>query len=504
MADRKQELQDAQLKGEAIVQNASQNTSQNDTDTVAAKVLSDPRADDMYSMSYADAKLKYGKRVGKASTGIFMTPEQFEKNKAIWSKSREDAAPKATTTATEPVAPVQTKQASNLGGMTTDEWVASQKSKGLSDDEIAEAYEKEGYSRNGEKFKSAMQKYSKPAEDATKTEPTALDDTTAQDKAFEKKEALTELVDSTMEKHGESLKNLYDTMEDEYKKKYENRKNAAELAEFMPKWAIAHYLDGDFGKRGSGKALGTLGYFLMDKIGTSLSNASLVARGMSPSQKTALQTYNETMLENAMKRDDVNRSQIMSLDLDNVSKNADALRQAGYDTKITLAKDMYSDYLQKYGEQIDSQALVQMKKQAADYYDKMSDADKAAYDRYLAVLSSDPDRQMEGMAKMQKAKLDAKYATDDATKTKAYAEAAITVAQSQLTQKQIDMVQAQIDNAIRSGKLTEAQASLVWKDVALKQKDLDWYNANALQKQITGYVDTASGVIDSIIPDSLF
>lgn len=49
-----------------------------------------------------------------------------------------------------------TKPMSNLGGMTTHDWVVSKKNAGLNQEQISTEYEKEGYSRNGPKFIAAM------------------------------------------------------------------------------------------------------------------------------------------------------------------------------------------------------------------------------------------------------------------------------------------------------------------------------------------------------------
>ena len=45
-------------------------------------------------------------------------------------------------------------------------------------------------------------------------------------------------------------------------------------------------MNGDFGKKSSPNAIATMGFFILDKIGTALVNASQVARGMSPSAKS--------------------------------------------------------------------------------------------------------------------------------------------------------------------------------------------------------------------------
>lgn len=54
----------------------------------------------------------------------------------------------------------------------------------------------------------------------------------------------------------------------------------------LNRFVIQAYLNGDFGKKSSPNAIATMGFFILDKIGTALVNASQVARGMSPSAKS--------------------------------------------------------------------------------------------------------------------------------------------------------------------------------------------------------------------------
>lgn len=152
-----------------------------------------------------------------------------------------------------PAAP-QVKQGSNLGGLTTEEWVKQMRAKGLSDEEITAAYEKEGYSREGSKFKAAMEKY-KAQDSETKTE-------TKKDETGDPLEKAEEL---------------------------EQPQTPADIKKFsndLNRFVIQAYLNGDFGKKSSPNAIATMGFFILDKIGTALVNASQVARGMSPSAKS--------------------------------------------------------------------------------------------------------------------------------------------------------------------------------------------------------------------------
>ena len=54
----------------------------------------------------------------------------------------------------------------------------------------------------------------------------------------------------------------------------------------LNRFVIQAYLNGDFGKKSSPNAIASMGFFILDKLGTALVNASEVARGMSPSAKS--------------------------------------------------------------------------------------------------------------------------------------------------------------------------------------------------------------------------
>ena len=132
------------------------------------------------------------------------------------------------------------------------------RSKGMSDEEITAAYEKEGYSREGPKFKAAMEKdkAQEPEQEDKKDE--------AKDKKDETKDP--------PEKEGGP----------------EQPQTPADIKRFsndLNRFVIQSYLNGDFGKKSSPNAIATMGFFILDKIGTALVNASQVARGMSPSAK---------------------------------------------------------------------------------------------------------------------------------------------------------------------------------------------------------------------------
>ena len=333
----------------------------------------------------------------------------------------------------------------------------------------------------------------------------ALQDTRAEDEALDKKEeALDKVLDKSKIRR-EELDEEWDKLLADNEAELDKHKDAAELANFLPRFAIQHYLEGNFGKRGSAKAIGTLGYFLLDKIGVSLVNASQVARGMSPTQKTALEQYNAKMMDAAINRDDKNRTKINEEKINTIVKNSDALRKAGFDTEITLGNDMASKYLSQHADQINEQVYLQLKKQAADWYNNnLSDSDKMSVDRLLLALSSNPSDRQKAIFKNQLLNYAANAELDKARaeqyKYQAEEQKAKAKVVDKLTKAQLNKAETEIENMKKNGLLTDAQAADAWKIANIHQKDLNWYDTNQWQKQITGYLKLATEAIDAVTP----
>ena len=332
----------------------------------------------------------------------------------------------------------------------------------------------------------------------------ALQDTRAEDEALDKKEeALDKVLDKSKIRR-EELDEEWDKLLADNEAELDKHKDAAELANFLPRFAIQHYLEGNFGKRGSAKAIGTLGYFLLDKIGASMVNASQVARGMSPTQKTALEQYNAKMMDAAINRDDKNRSKINEEKVNTIIKNSDALRKAGFDTEVTLGNDMASKYLSQHADQINEQVYLKLKKQAADWYDKLSDSEKMSVDRLFLAMSTNPSDRQKGILQYQLKGYEANAQEDTARAEKAKYEQAEYKAKTKvvdkLTKAQLNKAETEIENMKKAGLLSDAQTADAWKIVGIHQKDLDWYNANQWQKQITGYLKPATEAIDAVTP----
>ena len=332
----------------------------------------------------------------------------------------------------------------------------------------------------------------------------ALQDTRAEDEALDKKqEALDKVLDKSKTRR-EELDEEWDKLLADNEAELDKHKDAAELANFLPRFAIQHYLEGNFGKRGSAKAIGTLGYFLLDKIGASMVNASQVARGMSPTQKTALEQYNAKMMDAAINRDDKNRSKINEEKINTIVKNSDALRQAGFDTEITLGNDMASKYLSQHADQINEQVYLQLKKQAADWYNNLSDSEKMSVDRLFLAMSTNPSERQKGILQYQLKGYEANAQEDTARAEKAKYEQAEYKAKTKvvdkLTKAQLNKAETEIENMKKAGLLSDAQTADAWKIVGIHQKDLDWRDAQEWQKQITGYLKPATEAIDAVTP----
>lgn len=327
-----------------------------------------------------------------------------------------------------------------------------------------------------------------------------LDDTSTQDKALETKEDALDKVLKDAQLRRDELSKEWDDLLAKNEKELDKHKDAADLAEFLPKFAISHYLRGDFGKKGSAEAIGTLGYFLLDKIGTSLVNASLVARGISPTQTTMLQKYNEKMMDTAITRDDKNRTQINEEKINNIIKNSDALREAGYASEVKLGNDMASKYLSQHADQVDEQAYLQLKKQAASWYNKLTDDDKMMVDRLMLAMSANPSERQKAILQYQLLNYEAGAEEDKKRKADALYGQIIIKNQAALSDKEVAKAQAVINQIVAATGISKAQEADIWKQVNLHQKDIDWYDSKAVQQQITGYAGAVTNAVGAVMP----
>lgn len=308
---------------------------------------------------------------------------------------------------------------------------------------------KEGYSFNRPDIKD-----DKKEED--KYNP--LDKTESSDKGLNKKvDTVKKETKEFVSDYSNLMNEVVSDQENYLEDKLSKRKATSDLKNYLPNFAISRYLNDDFGDKKSKQAKQTLGFFLLDKIGKGMINASQVARGMTPSEKTALQTYNETQMENALKRDDEKLSKIQNIDLDSISKNSDEFRNIGV-SGIKLGNDSISNALRQYQDQIDDKTLLATIKENADWLENMSEKDKQSMIRLLALRSATTDERALSLIDIQESKLKSQYASTEADKKKYEADALISTLRAKMTPLEAKKFDTEIQILKKENKYYDASA----------------------------------------------
>ena len=141
-----------------------------------------------------------------------------------------------------------------LNGLSTDEWVKKQFADGLTEEAIKNQYKAFGYSIDGPKLLAAIDKY----------------------KPFTNEE-----INQEAERQQKTAKQQEEEKEEEAEK--------APIKEFsknLNRFVVQAYLNGDFGKKSDPNAIVSMGYFILDKIGAAIVNASQTARGLTPTEES--------------------------------------------------------------------------------------------------------------------------------------------------------------------------------------------------------------------------
>lgn len=224
----------------------------------------------------------------------------------------------------------------------------------------------------------------------------------------------------TEDEKRDALKKATERALNEYSLKFidkvNTREDAAQLSKFLPRFAIQHYLEGNFGERKTPKSLGTLGYFLLDKVGKSLVNASQVARGLTPTERTVLENYNETMMKNAFGRDDENRKRILMSSIDTLIKDSDVLRELGI-SDFKIFDNFTEKVLTQYQDNIQNVNLDKILQEKADFIDSMPEKEKNKYIGYvIATGVSEPGSAEYLIASYREAEMALEFAKTDAEK----------------------------------------------------------------------------------------
>ena len=330
----------------------------------------------------------------------------------------------------------------------------------------------------------------------------------------EKRDALKKATEKALNKYSLSFIDKVNTRED-----------AAQLSKFLPRFAIQHYLEGDFGERKTPKSLGTLGYFLLDKVGKSLVNASQVARGFSPTERTVLEDYNKTMLENAFDRDNENRKKILLSSIDTLIKDSDVLRELGI-SDFKIFDDFTEKVLTQYQDNIQNVNLDKILKEKADFIDNLPEKEKNKYIGYIIATGvSEPGSAEYLIAAYREAEIELEFAKTDAEKyaaQKSKMEIDLKLAGMKVNNKTLS---AQLDSIEIKNEKDRATMTAEIEAVILENKQLiedikkarteNSYLAKEKEKELEAKVanivstyasvgtntgNTVAAIIDAIIP----
>ena len=330
----------------------------------------------------------------------------------------------------------------------------------------------------------------------------------------EKRDALKKATEKALNKYSSSFIDKANT-----------RENAAQLSKFLPRFAIQHFLEGNFGDKKDPKSWGTLGYFLLDKVGKSLINASQVARGFSPTEKTALENYNETMMKNAFGRDDENRKKILNSSLDTLVKDSDVLREVGI-SDFKIFDDFTEKVLTQYQDNIQNVNLDKILKEKSDFILNMPSEEQQKFIGYLIAMDvSEPGSAAYLNAAYRAADMEQRFAKTDAEKyaaQKSKTEINLKLNGMEVNNKmlfaQLDSIElknekdratmaAEIDRVVRENeklieeiKKARTENSYLAKE---KEKELEAKVANIVSTYAsagTNTGNTVAAIIDAIIP----
>lgn len=190
--------------------------------------------------------------------------------------------------------------------------------------------------------------------------------------------------------------NYYDDMNKITDKFYEKSSNIDDYyKENIPKSIWSMYKNGEFdGNTGDEKkdkriAKERLGYLILNHLGNGLVNASLIARGSSPTQVSELQKIRNEKLEGALERYNKKRDETMSKTLGQLGLNAELLNKFNIDAD-TLKNNKIFDEVSKSRDRKNIERTIRAYKVAGQYLDKLSDEQKKnVFMAIMAINSND-------------------------------------------------------------------------------------------------------------------
>ena len=185
--------------------------------------------------------------------------------------------------------------------------------------------------------------------------------------------------------------NDYDDMNKITDKFYEKSSNIDEYyKDNLPNTIWSMYKNGEFdgntGDEKKDKKIGKerLGYLIMNHLGNGLVNASLIARGSSPTQVSDLQKIKNEKLEGALERYNKKRDESMSKTLEQLGLNAELLNKFNIDTD-TLKNNKIFDEVSKSRDRKNIERTIRAYKVAGEYLNKLSDEQKKNV--FMAIMA---------------------------------------------------------------------------------------------------------------------
>lgn len=130
-----------------------------------------------------------------------------------------------------------------------------------------------------------------------------------------------------------------------------------------------------------------LGYFILNGLGTSLINSSLVARGSSPSQESDIQKIRREKLEGALERYNKKRDEIMTKTIDQMGLNAELLNKFNMDTDMLKNNKIFEE-VAKSRDRKNYERTLKAYKVAGDYLKGLSNDEKQNVFMAIMALNS--------------------------------------------------------------------------------------------------------------------
>ena len=221
----------------------------------------------------------------------------------------------------------------------------------------------------------------------------------------------------------------------------------------MPKTWLGAYLSGEFGDPKSKDAKRTLAYFTLNSLGTALMNSAAVIQKRATTD-TQWNISQGEKLSMANKRYDTAKTRAFENNLDSIAKAMNMSLEQKNKVADLMNEGKIKLLYDKLG---DTRKLELLEKVArfAPYYNRLSDNQKAA----LAAIMIDSGLTPRDELSILSTNFSKK---DIATLLGGLknAEYLNRMYNSHVTQKQVELVSAQIQQAIQSAKLTEAEANL--------------------------------------------